>query len=601
MNTKINSLNTLQQTMLRHNVAATIIPSTDPHGSEYVADHWQSREHFSGFTGSAGTLVATQGEAALWTDSRYFIQAEQELKPQGITLMKDGEPETPTIEEWLAERLPKGSVVALDAEIFSTTEFMRLEKFFAERGIEVSAELDLVGEAWQNRPEQPIRDIFMLEVASRMLSDNLKWVRGVMAENSLDGLVLTALDDIAWFLNIRGLDISYNLVAVSYLYITGEEIYLFMDKRKIGENEMEHFKRHKVEVLPYEEFFSFLSEVKQERVGVDLRLANYKIFKSLGSERVVNFTSPVVLEKSQKCRSEYWGFRRAALKDSVAFVRFFMWLEKAMRNRLQLTECSIAEKLRWFRAQDEEYICDSFATISAYGENSAIVHYEPQSDSCAEIEYDKFNRLLLLDSGAHYYCGTTDITRTILVSRTIGPLQRVDYTLVLKGLIALSEANFPLGTRGVQLDVLARQFLWQDNKRYLHGTGHGIGYCLCVHEGPQSIRLQENPQPLLKNMILSNEPAVYYPGKWGIRLENMMMVVDSKKKRQLFGDFYAFETLTYVPFNMRCIKTSMLTDSEIKWLNNYHKECYKRIAPHLTDKEQVWLKKRTQPITRKKG
>ena len=589
----MGTLKLLQKTLKKHAIGATIIPSTDPHGSEYVAEHWQGRKHFSQFTGSAGTLVATQTEAALWTDSRYYLQAAEELKPQGIELMKDGMSETPTIIEWIEEKLPKGSVVSLCPELFSIAEFDTITAFLAKKEIKVSSTVDIINEAWKGRPERPTTKIFNFNRTSGKSSkDKISWLRDEISKHELDGFVLTTLDDIAWLLNIRGRDIDYNPLVISYLYLTQTDLFFFVDSRKVDREIADYFQQIGIKIKPYEEFFRFLSATQEQKIGVDFRYANFAIIQAIGVEKAINYTSPVALAKSQKNRVELMGFRRAMIKDGVALVKLNMWIEESMKNGEPLTELSVSKKLHDFRAIDSDFICDSFETISAYGSHSAIVHYEPTEHSDIHL---KNTRILLLDSGGHYYCGTTDITRTLPLG-PITPLQKHDYTLVLKGVIALSAARFPQGTRGSQLDVLARQFLWQDSKNFGHGTGHGVGHCLCVHEGPQSIRMQENPQPLLSNMIISNEPAIYYTNRFGIRLENLIAVRPSKHKNNNFGKFFEFETLTLYPFDKRCIDKKLLSPSEIQWIDDYHNMCYEKLSPHLSNSERKWLKARTQPI-----
>lgn len=584
-------LSSLQQSMVRRRIAATIIPSTDPHGSEYVASHWQARRAISGFDGSAGTLVVTDAKAALWTDSRYFIQAAEQLADTGIELMKEGLADTPAIEQWLMAEISAGDVISLDAKLFSIGEFERWQSLFASKNVTVAADIDLVSEVWTSRPPIPQNPIRLFSKAGRDVSQKVDALRTATRNIGAEAFVLTALDEIAWLFNIRGNDIEFNPVAVSYAYVATDRIILFIDSRKCDEKARRYFAQNGIETVEYDRFFDFLTTIANTTIAIDFRRANYKVFSALHQRnKLKDVTSPIIEAKAVKNSVELAGFRRAMIKDGVALVRFCMWLQYAVKEGIA-TELRTSQKLHECRGEQEGFVSESFETIAAYQAHGAIVHYAPTPQSDLKLAP---HGLLLLDSGGQYADGTTDITRTIPLGRLTSE-QRHYFTLVLKGLIALSKAVFPQGTRGVQLDVLARQYLWQHSKNFGHGTGHGVGHHLCVHEGPQSIRMQENPQPLIEGMVTSNEPAVYLQGKYGIRHENLI-AVRRHKKSNAFGQFYEFETLTLFPFDRRGLELSLMTKDEIDWLNKYHTTCYKKLSPYLNTKEKTWLKRMTAAI-----
>lgn len=587
---KMNKISILRQLMTERNIAATIIPSTDPHGSEYVAEHWQARRFLSGFTGSAGTLVVTAEKSALWTDSRYFLQASEELVGSDIELMKEGLPQTPSINEWILSVIEPNTTIAIDAKMFSINEFNKISDRLAEKNIGIMTDCDLVSEVWENRPPIPQQPIAVFEKSGRSCNEKLKWLRERLHSLATDAFVITALDEIAWLFNIRGSDIEFNPVAVAYAFVTADRAVLFVDDKKQDKKIKQYFSQNQIETIAYDNFFSFLKSIEKSTVGIDFRYANYEVFKSLSATvEIKNISSPIIEAKSVKNRVELAGFRRAMIKDGVALVRFCRWLQRSVREG-KATELAAACKLHEYRAEQSGFVSDSFETISAYQAHGAVVHYAPTEHTDEPL---RARGLLLLDSGGQYTDGTTDITRTIVLGR-ITAEQKRDFTLVLKGVVALSKAIFPEGTRGAQLDVLARQYLWQNRKNFGHGTGHGVGHYLCVHEGPQSIRMQENPQPLLCGMVTSNEPAVYADGKYGIRHENLIAVKEYKKSA--YGRFLCFETLTLFPFDKKGIDLSLLTTDEIEWLNAYHTMCYKKLSPHLNTKEKTWLKRMTAAI-----
>ena len=587
----MNMIAALRQSMINRGIAATVVPSTDPHGSEYVADHWQARSELSGFDGSAGTLVVTQSKAALWTDSRYFIQAADQLAGSGIELMRDGLPETPSVEEWLLAELTDGAVVALDAKMFSINAFVSMQTKLAQKGIAIATDCDLVGEVWTARPPMPRGQVSVFGKSGRSLAHKLLWFRDRMRLLDVGAFVVTTLDDIAWLLNIRGSDIDYNPVVVSYLYVAHDRAVLFVDDSKLNNATKRYFARNGIELADYGVFFDFLHSVGGQTVGVDFRKANYEVFKALSAgNSPKDIALPTTEAKAVKNAVELAGFRRAMVKDGVALVRFFMWLRRAVAKG-EATELTASAMLHRCRCRQAGFVGESFETIAAYEAHGAIVHYSPTPQSDVAL---RPAGLFLLDSGGQYTDGTTDITRTVALGRLTREQKR-DFTLVLKGMIALSQAIFPQGTRGAQLDVLARQYLWADLKNFGHGTGHGVGHYLCVHEGPQSIRMQDNPQPLLAGMVTSNEPAVYVAGRYGIRHENLIAVMPSKR-RSAFGVFYRFETLTLFPFDRRGIDLSLMTADEIEWLNAYHRECYRKLSPHLDSRQKAWLRRMTKEI-----
>lgn len=581
----------LQQSMVRHRIAATIIPSTDPHGSEYVASHWQARRAFSGFDGSAGTLVVTTSKAALWTDSRYFIQAAEQLADTGIELMKEGLAATPTIEQWLMAEVSAGDVISLDAKLFSISEFERWQSLFASKNVTIATDIDLVSEVWISRPSMPQNPIRLFSKAGRSFLKKVDTLRKAIQNIGAEAFVITALDEIAWLFNIRGNDIEFNPVAVAYAYVATDRVILFIDSCKCDAKACLYFSQNGIEVIAYDCFFDFLATVANTKIAIDFSRANYEVFSVLYQRNELkNLTSPIIEAKAIKNSAELAGFRRAMIKDGVALVRFCIWLQQAVKDGVA-TELKASHKLHECRREQAGFVSDSFETIAAYQAHGAIVHYAPTPQTDLKL---KPHGLLLLDSGGQYTDGTTDITRTIPLGR-LSYEQRRDFTLVLKGVIALSRAVFPQGTRGTQLDVLARQYLWQYYKNFGHGTGHGVGHHLCVHEGPQSIRMQENPQPLIEGMVTSNEPAVYMQGKYGIRHENLI-AVKRHKKSNAFGLFYKFETLTLFPFDRRGLERSLMTEDEIDWLNEYHEMCYRRLSPQLNDQECAWLKRMTATI-----
>lgn len=581
----------LREFMGEKGLHAFIIPSTDSHLSEYPASHWASREWISGFTGSAGTVVVTREKAGLWTDSRYFLQGAKELEGADIELFKEGLPSTPSIEEWLTTELGKGEYVGIDGTVYAAKEAMNLTHKLNMKGLHLISDYDPFSKIWNDRPEIPTNTIFVLpeKYAGEAAHKKIARICDAVEKNGAESLLVASLDTIAWTFNIRGNDVKCNPVAVSYAYVSKEETVLFINPKKLTSEISDYLKAEGVTIAEYDKVFDYVSKLKTP-VCLDANKVTFKLYNTIPDGcRIIDMPSPADLMKSIKNDTEVQGIRNAMERDGVALVRFFMWLEKAVPGG-NVTEIMIPEKLVEYRSQQKNFVGESFDTISGYGPNGAIVHYHVSNESSLPV---KPEGLLLVDSGAQYFDGTTDITRTLAV----GPLtdqMKKDYTMVLKGHINLATAIYPQGTRGSQLDILARKALWDEGLNYLHGTGHGIGHFLNVHEGPQNIRMNENPTTLQPGMVTSNEPGLYRAGQYGIRIENLIRTKHEMTTE--FGDFYSFETLTLCPIDTTPIVKEMLTEKEIIWLNEYHKFVYDRLSPLLTEDEKQWLKEKTHEI-----
>lgn len=576
----------------QENIAAFIIPCTDPHLSEYVAPHWESRKWISGFTGSAGTVVATLTRAGLWTDSRYFLQAAQQLEGGGIDLYKEGIPETPGITDFLKENLKRGEAVGIDGQVFSVEEVRELERRLQQSGISIKNIPDPMDRIWANRPAMPEEPAFVYDIryAGKTCHEKLDAVRKKMKVASADALLISSLDEIAWTLNIRGSDAHCNPVAVSYLVIEEDEVHFFIQRQKVTKVLSDYLKETGVSVHDYKEIESFLHHIPAENVLLNPAKTNYAIYSAIHSNcRIIEGYSPITLLKAIRNEQEVTGIRHAMQRDGVALVRFLKWLEEAV-PRGKETEISIDKKLHALRATQPLYMGESFDTIAGYGAHGAIVHYEATPETDASLQPKGF---LLLDSGAQYLDGTTDITRTIALGE-LTEEEKTDYTLILKGHINLAMAVFPEGTRGTQLDVLARMPMWQHRMNFLHGTGHGVGHFLNVHEGPQSIRMSENPFALQAGMVTSDEPGVYKAGRHGIRTENLLLTVQAGEG--MYGNYLKFETLTLCPICKKGILHELLTPEEIDWLDRYHQDVYDRLSPSLNKEEQEWLKEACAPL-----
>lgn len=583
----------LRQCLREQSLSAFIIPSTDPHSGEYVPDHWKTREWVSGFTGSAGTAVITLDDAALWTDSRYFLQAADQLDGTGIRLMKDRLPDTPSIPEWLGQSLSPGAVVGVDGWVNTIGETQALREALAREGLTLRTDYDPVTRLWDGRPALPGTPVSIhpLEYAGVACHKKLAAIREKLLARGADGILLSTLDDIAWTLNLRGNDVHCNPVFVSYLLITSQESILYVRAEKLTTEVKAYLAQEGVNTEDYDDLQEDLRDYPYATLSLDPGRTNEAVRQAVNPlTKVLLEESPVPLMKAVKNEAEIRGFHAVMLRDGVAMVKFLKWLEEAVPQGNE-TEMSIDRKLYECRAEQPLFRGISFDTIAGYKEHAAIVHYEatPETDKPLAPE-----GLLLLDSGAQYADGTTDITRTIALGETTDD-ERRDYTLVLKGHIGLTCACFPQGTCGTQLDVLARQAMWREGANFLHGTGHGVGAYLNVHEGPHQIRMNHVPTPLRPGMTVTDEPGIYRAGRYGIRTENTLLVVPYRETE--FGTFYTFEPLTLCPIDTRPIVRSMLTAEETEWLNAYHRMVYDRLSPLLDEEHRAWLESKTKQWT----
>lgn len=578
----------LRKAMSSAGVSACIIPGTDPHASEYIADCWKERVWISGFDGSAGTALATLDKAGVWTDSRYFIQGAEQLADTCFDLMKQGTAGTLEIIPWLATELNEGDKVAVNPQMFSVNAFAAMKAELAMSNIKLVS-MDLMAEVWTDRPALPTKPFFVFGTkhTGQSTTDKLKAVRQELKKSHAHAFILSALDDIAWLFNIRGNDVDYNPVTIAYAMVEEDKATLFIDELKLTAETRQYLANENVSVAPYLSVYDALKSLPTTKaILIDGAKLNQSLLEAIPAACAKrNTMSPVFKLKSIKNEVEIEGFKRAMQKDGVALTRFFKWLEENVSSGT-LTELSITEKLYQSRREQTNFMGQSFGTICGFAGHGAIVHYSANEESDVKIEA---NNMLLLDSGGQYLDGTTDITRTVTLGNTT-KAQITDFTNVLKGHIALSTAIFPTGTRGSQLDILARKALWDECLNYGHGTGHGIGHFLNVHEGPQSIRMDENPITLEVGMILSNEPGMYRTNEYGIRIENLVQVVAADKTE--FGQFLKFDTLTVFPIDKKLIDKAMLTDKEIAWMNSYHSKVYETIAPLLTQDENDWLKEK---------
>lgn len=586
-------LEMLRSEMKNRNISAVIIPQADPHMSEYLSEHWQARRWLSGFTGSAGDLVVTLDKALLWTDSRYFLQAGQQLSGSGIVLMKDGLPDTPSITEWLTANLLGGVTVGIDSMVFSTAARAALASALKAHNIALDGDFDVLDKIWSDRPALP-KDMALIhdiKYAGLDVTDKFAAVLDGVKKQQADSMFISALDEIAWVLNLRSRDVEYNPVMTSFLYVAPQGATLFVDPDKIDDEVAAYLKARNVAVAPYASVKDFLKSLPAEaRVLVNPNGNAAAIVDALG-DRAVAGTSPIALLKACKNDVQLAGVRAAMLRDGVAMVKSLYEVQHGVQSGAVLTEMDVADILRRHRSASDLFFDESFGTIAGYGPHGAIVHYEADKESNATLHPQG---LLLIDSGAQYLDGTTDITRTISLSGAPTAAEKRDFTLVMKGHIAIATTMFPEGTVGAQLDVLARRALWNEGLSYLHGTGHGVGHFLNVHEGPQSIRLNYVPTPLMPGMITSNEPGLYREGVHGIRCENLVLTTEACTTE--FGRFYKFETLTLCPFDRSLFDLSIMTNEEITWLNDYHKRVAEALVPHLEGAELQWLLNNTAAL-----
>ena len=588
----------IRDLMKEKNIYAYIVPSSDYHQSEYVGDYFKSREFMSGFTGSAGTLIISMDEAGLWTDGRYFIQEEQELKDSGIKLFKMGEEGVPTIEEYLLEKLPKNSTLGFDGRVMSVKEGQSLANKLAFKGINIEYKYDLVNDIWEDRCSLPTEKAFLLgtEYSGESFSDKLSRIRAVMKEKKATTHILASLDDIAWLFNIRGRDVKSNPVVLSYAVITIDSVYLFIDKNKIGKDIRAELSKENVQIKGYEEVYEFIKNIDEnEVVLIDTSKVNYAIYNNIPSNvQKIEERNPSILFKSIKNEIELKNIRNSHIKDGVAFTKFMYWLKNNI-GKIEITEISATQKLEEFRREQDKFIEPSFSTIAAYKDHAAMMHYSATEESNYKLEP---RDLFLVDSGGQYFDGTTDITRTI----ALGPIPenvRKDFTNVVRGMIRLSKAKFLYGCRGYNLDILARGPLWEEGVDYKCGTGHGIGFVLNVHEGPNGFRWKvrediDDSCILEEGMVTTNEPGVYVENSHGIRIENEIVVRKAEKNE--YGQFMDFEVITFAPIDLDAIDESLILKDEKVYLNNYHKQVYDKISPYLNEEEKQWLKTYTREI-----
>lgn len=591
--TVISRLEAMRAEMKKVGVDALIIPQTDPHQSEYLSSHWQVRRFLSGFTGSAGTLVITAGEALLWTDSRYFIQAGRQLEGTGITLMKEAMPGTPSIPDYLVKALAAGSTVGIDGWLFSVVATEGLRSGLESHGLNLRVDVDLTDSVWTDRPELPVEPVFVhtLEYTGRDAADKIADVLADARSQGADSVFISALDEIAWILNIRSRDVNCNPVATAFLLLSPAGSTLFIRPEKINAEVAAYLAERGVKAAPYTSVADALAAVAaDDRVLVEAARNSDAVRVILGNRAVITSKSPVAMLKGCKNDVQVAGIRSAMIKDGCALTGAFMEIEQKVAAGERLTEMGVADILTKYRSQQPLYFDMSFETIAGYGPHGAIVHYSATEETDVELHADG---LLLVDSGAQYLDGTTDITRTVSLGNPTAE-QRRDFTLVMKGHIALGSAVYPEGTRGDQLDVLARQFLWKEGLSYLHGTGHGVGHFLNVHEGPQSVRLNHVNIPLTLGMITSNEPGLYRENVHGIRCENLVLTVPAMSTE--FGNFYRFETLTLFPFDLNLFDTSIMTDEEIAWVNEYHAMVREKLSPSLDAEHRAWLEEKTREL-----
>lgn len=594
MNNINQRLASLREVMKREHLAAFIFPSTDAHQSEYVADHWLGRAWISGFNGSAGTAVVTMTSAALWTDSRYFLSAEEQLKGTEFQLMKLRIPGTPSIAEWLGKELADvaSPEVGLDGWVNSYAATSSLISDLRKAGgITVRTNLDPLAEIWKDRPsipENPV-EIQPLEYAGEDATSKIQRIRKALRTYHADGMLVSALDDIAWTLNLRGTDVHCNPVFVGYLLIASDKVSLFVDEAKVSAEVRAYLEAHGVSLYNYNKVEDGLKEYSEYNILLDGNETSYYLWKTVKCQEIVAKTSPIPAMKAVKCEAEIAGYRRAMLRDGVAMVKFLKWLVPAVEAGGQ-TEMSIDRKLTSLRAEQDLFRDISFDTIAGYQAHGAIVHYEASPETDAPLKPEGF---LLLDSGAQYQDGTTDITRTIALGPVTEEMKHI-YTLVLKGHIQLELAKFSDGASGTQLDALARVCMWREGLNFLHGTGHGVGSYLNVHEGPHQVRMEYMPAPLRAGMTVTDEPGLYLAGKFGVRIENTLLIKDYMETE--FGKFLQMESLTLCPIDTAPVDVDMLLPEELNWLNSYHAEVYAKLAPYLDEEEQIWLKNATKPI-----
>ena len=593
-NNVINSrLEAIRSLMQKEGINVYMVPNFDPHLSEYPPERWNTRKWTTGFTGSAGCAVISLTNAALWSDSRYFIQAEKELEGTNYTFFKDGLPDSVSIIDWVCEQAGEGGVVAADDTAFSYNEGAKMKATFSKRGIDLRFDFNPIDQLWNDRPSIPESEVmvYAAEYAGEDFESKYKKIIEKAIQREANSVLLSALDDIAWAFNIRGEDVKFNPMVVAYGFLSDSKKAIFIEEKKVSSDAAKYFAENGIEVMEYDKIEDFLKSLPSDsKVIADTSRANYRLCNILSEKGcLIAECSPITMMKSVKNSTEIEGTRNALTRDGVAMVNFLYWLDTNI-GKIEMSEISIADKLRSFRAEQPLFMGESFGTIAGYAGHGAIVHYRATVESDAKLQPKGF---VLVDSGGQYLDGTTDITRTIPLGELTDEEKKC-FTLVLKGHIAVAQAQFPHGTRGAQIDAFARIALWKEGYTYNHGTGHGIGHFLNVHEGPQNIRLEENPTPLLPGMMTSNEPGVYLSDRFGIRTENIILTVE--KCNTEFGKFYEFETMTLCPIDTRAIEVSLMTENEIEWLNSYHTRVYSTLSPLLGSQQCEWLKERCSPI-----
>lgn len=587
-------LQALRELMKREKLDAYIVLGNDAHNSEYVPDYWKTREWLSGFSGSAGSLVVTLHDAALWTDSRYFLSANAELQNTGITLMKERVQGTPSIPQWIVEMIgeKRNPEVGIDGFTTPHSTVVELKQELTRRaGITLRTNWEPFSTLWNDRPLFPHSPVFIhpIQYAGTSSADKLALLRTLLSDKGCDGMFVAALDDIAWTLNLRGSDVHCNPVFVAYLLITQHQTTLFIYAHKLTNEVKSYLEQLNVEVKSYDMVQETLKQYAEYNILMNPNEINHTLFQAVSCKHILQENTPIASLKAVKNEVEIEGFKRAMERDGVAMVRFLRWLKPAVEQGTE-TECSVAERLKAFRAEQPLFVGNSFDTIAGYQAHGAIVHYEANKDTDVPLKPEGF---LLLDSGAHYFDGTTDITRTIALGALTNE-QRHVYTLVLKGHIQLAMCKFPQGATGTQLDIMARAAMWREGMNYGHGTGHGVGSFLNVHEGPHQIRMEYKPAPFVSGMTVTNEPGLYLENRFGVRIENVLLT--KPYIHSDFGMFLQFEDLTLCPIETEPIKLNLLTDEEKEWLNNYHKEVYNRLQGYLTDDEKQWLERQTAPV-----
>lgn len=588
----VNNITSLRRLMLENGIDAYLIYGTDPHLSEYVPAAWRSREWISGFSGSFGKVAISQTRASLWTDSRYFIQAEMQLTDTGIEMIKDRQADTISVDRWIGQELKKGSVVATDGLTISAAEASALEQKLSANGITLKLNVDLVSPIWENRPtlsQAPVYD-FPVRYAGRSRAEKLAEIRNQLIKHEADATLICQLDDVAWTFNLRASDINYNPLFTSYGYIDQQQAILFIKDGKVPEGLGLDLEREGVQVINYESIYSFLEQIDSSKFYLDPERTNSLIYRIVSKRlKVIDGLSIPTLLKSIKNEVEIEGMRNAHIRDGVAMVNFLYWFDQSF-GKENITELTIGAKLKEYRSGQDLFMGESFSPLVAFGSHGAIVHYSANSETVYEVLPDG---ILLFDTGGHYLDGTTDITRTISTGN-VTPQQQSDFTLVLKGTIQLAMAVFPENTKGYSLDTLARNALWDNGLNYGHGTGHGVGHFLCVHEGPMSIRPEYNNEPIREGQILTDEPGLYRAGEYGIRTENVM--VCQEKCQSDFGRFLSFDTLTLCPVDRKLINRQLLTEEELNWLNTYHARVYAELGSGLDNEVLQWLTTQCVPI-----